>query len=160
MVSGSDRFICRSLVESLGIPSNRVIGMDVELESTKQGDVNGVNYTMGSDEELIRTENLLIKNLKTNKVKQITQEIGKVPVLSFGNSSGDSAMHNYCLSNKQYKSEAFMLVADDDIRDHANLEEGARRQASWESAGYQIISMKNDFKTIYGDGVKKVEFAF
>jgi hypothetical protein len=53
-----------------------------------------------------------------------------------------------------------MLVADDDVRDHANLEEGARRQASWESAGYQIISMKNDFKTIYGDGVKKVEFAF
>ena len=160
VVSGSDRFICRSLVESLGIPSNRVIGMDVELKSTKQGDENGVNYTMGSDEELIRTENLLIKNLKTNKVKQITQEIGKVPVLSFGNSSGDSAMHNYCLSNKQYKSEAFMLVADDDIRDHANLEEGARRQASWESAGYQIISMKNDFKTIYGDGVEKVEFVF
>ena len=69
-------------------------------------------------------------------------------------------MHNYCLGNTQYRSEAFMLVADDDVRDHANLEEGAKRQANWEVAGYNIISMKNDFKTIYGDGVEKVDFVF
>lgn len=159
VVSGSDRFICRSLTEGLGIPSNRVIGMDVELKASKQ-EGDGVDYTMGVDEYLVRTDNLLIKNLKTNKVKQIEQEIGKVPVLSFGNSSGDCAMHNYCMSNQQYKSKAFMLVADDDVRDHADLAEGARRQALWEEAGYQIISMKNDFKTIYGDGVEKVDFVF
>ena len=160
VVSGSDRYICRSLVESIGIPSNRVIGMDVELKTTNQGDVDGVNYTMKSDEDLYRTENLLIKNLKNNKVKQISQEIGKIPVLSFGNSSGDSAMHNYCLSNPNYKSEAFMLVADDDVRDHADLVEGAKRQALWEEAGYNIISMKNDFKTIYGYDVKVTDFDF
>ena len=160
VVSGSDRYICRALTESLGIPSNRVIGMDVELKASNQGDEAGVDYTMASDEELIRTDNLLIKNLKTNKVKQISQEIGKVPVLSFGNSSGDSAMHNYCMGNKQYKTETFMLVADDNVRDHANLEEGAKRQANWEKAGYNIISMKNDFKTIYGDGVQMVDFPF
>jgi len=160
VVSGSDRYICRSLTESLGIPSNRVIGMDVELKASNQGEEQGVNYTMKSDEELIRTENLIIKNLKTNKVKQISQEIGKVPVLSFGNSSGDSAMHNYCMGNTQYKTQTFMLVADDDQRDHADLAEGAKRQALWEEAGYNIISMKNDFKTIYGDGVEKVPFVF
>lgn len=160
VVSGSDRFICRALVESLGIESNRVIGMDVTLASNLQGDQDGVNYTMGKDEYLVRTDELIIKNLKTNKVKQISQEIGKVPVLSFGNSSGDCAMHNYCLGNKNYSSEAFMLVADDDARDHADLNEGARRQALWEEAHYNIISMKNDFKTIYGDGVAKTEFHF
>ena len=160
VVSGSDRYICRALVDSIGIPSNRVIGMDVELKSSKQEDNDGVNYTMGSDEVLVRTDNLLIKNLKTNKVKQISQEIGKIPVLSFGNSSGDSAMHNYCLSNKQHKTEAFMLVADDNVRDHADLNEGAKRRASWEEAGYNIISMKNDFKTIYGDGVEMTNFPF
>ena len=159
VVSGSDRYICRALVDSIGIPANRVIGMDVELKSSNQ-EGDAVNYTMESDEELIRTDKLLIKNLKTNKVKQISQEIGKVPVLSFGNSSGDSAMHNYCLGNSQYKTEAFMLVADDDVRDHADLEEGAKRRASWEKAGYNIISMKNDFKTIYGDGVEVVDFQF
>ena len=104
VVSGSDRFICRSLVESIGIDKNKVIGMDVWYKSSKQGDNAGVNYNMGSDEDLIRTDSLLIKNLKTNKVLQISQEIGKVPVLSFGNSSGDEAMHNYCKGNQKYRT--------------------------------------------------------
>ena len=69
-------------------------------------------------------------------------------------------MHNFCLSNKEHKTEVFMLVADDDVRDHANLEEGARRRAIWEENNYNIISMKNDFKTIYGNGVEKTEFIF
>ena len=99
VVSGSDRFICRALVEPLGIKPNRVIGMDVKLRSSNQGEETGVNYTMGKEENLVRTDELIIKNLKTNKVLQITQEIGKVPVLSFGNSGGDCSMHNYCLSN-------------------------------------------------------------
>ena len=160
VVSGSDRFICRALVESIGIPSNRVIGMDVKLRSRSQGTEAGVNYTMGQKEDLVRTDELIIKNLKTNKVLQISQEIGKVPVLSFGNSSGDCSMHNYALGNPQYKTAAFMLVADDDIRDHADLAEGAKREAKWREAGYHIISMKNDFKTIYGDGVVKTAFTF
>ena len=160
VVSGSDRFICRSLVESIGIESNRVIGMDVKLVSSKQGTEEGVNYTMSKDENLVRTDELIIKNLKTNKVLQISQEIGKVPVLSFGNSSGDCAMHNYCMGNQTYKTATFMLVADDDSRDHADLAEGARREAKWREAGYHIISMKNDFKTIYGDGVVKTDFTF
>ena len=169
VVSGSDRFICRSLVESIGIPSNRVIGMDVELKSSEQGENAGVNYTCGVDETLVRTENLLIKNLKTNKVKQIAQEIGKVPVLSFGNSGGDSAMHNYCLGNTKYKTKAFMLVADDDVRDHAKKygEDDAafasrieRLNSDWTNANYNVISMKNDFKTIYGYNVTKTDFVF
>ena len=160
VVSGSDRFICRALTEAIGIQPNRVIGMDVKLVSSSQGTEEGVNYTMGREESILRTDELIIKNLKTNKVKQIAQEIGKVPVLSFGNSSGDCAMHNYCLGNKTYKTATFMLVADDDARDHANLAEGAKREAKWREAGYHIISMKNDFKTIYGEGVVKTEFSF
>ena len=160
VVSGSDRFICRSLVDSLGIPENRVIGMDVTLKSSNQGDEDGVKYTMSANEYLIRTDELIIKNLKTNKVKQIAQEIGKVPVLSFGNSSGDCAMHNYCMGNKKYKTEVFMLIADDEEEDHVDMNETNKRKALWEEAHYNIISMKNDFKTIYGYNVKKVDFVF
>ena len=159
VVSGSDRFICRALVESIGIQPNRVIGMDVKLHSTGQGEVEGVNYTMGKEEDLVRTDELIIKNLKTNKVLQISQEIGKVPVLSFGNSGGDCAMHNYALSSP-YKSAAFMLIADDDQRDHANREKALKLGDQWREAGYHVISMKNDFKTIYGTGVVKVDFSF
>ena len=160
VVSGSDRFICRSLVESLGIEPNRVIGMDVCLATNAQGGNIGVDYTMKKDEYLVRTDSLIIKNLKTNKVRQISQEIGKIPVLSFGNSSGDEAMHNYCLSNPKYRTATFMLVADDAERDHANLAEAAKREEKWRKNGYTVISMKNDFKTIYGDGVVKTEFSF
>lgn len=169
VVSGSDRFICRSLVDSLNIEPNRVIGMDVVLKSSKQNDEDGVNHTFKPDETLIRTDELIIKNLKTNKVKQIAQEIGKVPVLSFGNSGGDSAMHNYCLSNQQYKTETFMLVADDDVRDHAKKfgedDEAFKARidklnSDWTSANYNVISMKDDFRTIYGDNVTKTDFVF
>ena len=160
VVSGSDRFICRALVESLGIQPNRVIGMDVCLMANKQGGVKGVEYTMGKDDYVIRTDSLIIKNLKTNKVYQISQEIGKIPVLSFGNSSGDQAMHNYCMSNTKYRTATFMLVADDDVRDHADLAEAARREKIWRENGYNVISMKNDFRTIYGPGVIKTDFVF
>ena len=160
VVSGSDRFICRALTESIGIEPNRVIGMDVRLESSKQGEEAGVNYTMGKEEHLVRTSELIIKNLKTNKVLQISQEIGKVPVLSFGNSGGDSAMHNYALSNSKYRSEAFMLIADDEARDHANREKALALGEKWHNAGYHVISMRDDFKTIYGEGVTKTEFSF
>ena len=160
VVSGSDRFICRALVDAIGIQPNRVIGMDVKLQSSSQGTEAGVNYTMGKEEELIRTDELIIKNLKTNKVLQISQEIGKVPVLSFGNSGGDCAMHNYCLSNPNYKTAAFMLIADDDARDHANRDKALALGTQWREAGYHVISMRDDFKTIYGDGVEKADFSF
>ena len=160
VVSGSDRFICRALVESIGIPSNRVIGMDVKLMSSSQGTVAGVDYTMSQREDLVRTDQLIIKNLKTNKVLQISQEIGKVPVLSFGNSGGDAAMHNFALGNQQHKSAAFMLIADDDARDHANREKALKLGEQWREAGYHVISMRDNFKTIYGDGVTKTDFSF
>ena len=160
VVSGSDRFICRALTESIGIAPNRVIGMDVRLESSSQGTEAGVNYTMGKEEDIIRTDELIIKNLKTNKVLQIAQEIGKVPVLSFGNSGGDCAMHNYCLGNTEHKTLAFMLIADDDERDHANRDKALLLGEQWREAGYVVISMHDDFKTIYGNGVEKTEFIF
>jgi len=159
IVSGSDRFICRALVETIGIDPNKVIGMDVRLVSSRQGTEEGVNRTMEKDEYLVRTDSLLIKNLKTNKVLQISQEIGKVPVLSFGNSGGDCSMHNYCLSST-HRSEAFMLIADDDVRDHANREKALELGKKWNAAGYHVISMRDDFKTIYGPGVEKTDFTF
>ncbi|MBQ9261555.1 MAG: haloacid dehalogenase-like hydrolase [Prevotella sp.] len=159
VVSGSDRFICRALVESIGISPNRVIGMDVKLRTTKNGEVAGVNYTMEKDEDLIRTDELIIKNLKTNKVFQISQEIGKIPVISFGNSSGDCAMHNYCLSSP-HRSVTFMLIADDDARDHANREKALKLGEQWREAGYHVISMRDDFKTIYGEDVQKTDFTY
>lgn len=154
--SGSDRFICRILAgDILNIPNEQIIGMDVELKATNQGNTDSLSYIYASDDTLVRTDNLLIKNLKMNKVKAIAKEIGHQPVLSFGNSSGDVSMHNYTIFNNKYKSAAFMLIADDEERDYGNTEKTRALGQKWEESGYNVISMRDDFRTIYGDNVKK-----
>ena len=154
--SGSDRFICRTFIEGmLDIPYENVIGMDVQLRATNQGDKDGLNYVFGANDALVRTDKLLIKNLKTNKVFQIAQDIGKQPVLSFGNSGGDVAMHNFALYNNKYRSAAFQLIADDGERDYGNPAKGPELREKWEGMGFTVISMANDWKTIYGEDVKK-----
>ena len=156
IVSVSDRFICRTYIEGvLDIPYENIIGMDVQLEASSQGSEDPLDYTYTSGDTLIRTDHLLLKNLKTNKVLQIAQEIGRQPVLSFGNSGGDSAMHNYALYHNRYKSAAFMLIADDEVRDYGNAEKAQGLKEKWENSGYHVISMANDWKTIYGEDVVK-----
>ena len=156
VVSGSDRYICRELFEGMvDVPSDHFIGMDVALEASGQGDADTLDYTFQPGDELVRTDVMQVKNLKTNKVTAIMREIGKQPVLSFGNTSGDSAMHIYTISNNPYKSLAFMLIADDDVRDYGHPEKADELRQKWEGLGFQVISMKNDFRTIYGESVKK-----
>lgn len=156
VVSGSDRFICRVLFEGiLDVPDEQIIGMDVALEASGQGDTDGLDYVFQPTDELIRTDKLLVKNLKMNKVTAIMREIGKQPVLSFGNTSGDTSMHLYTISNNPYRSLAFMLIADDDVRDYGHPEKADALREQWEGLGFHVISMKNDFKTIYGEKVQK-----
>lgn len=156
VVSGSDRFLCRTFIEgTFDIPYENIIGMDVEVAATGQGDVDGLDYVYTSNDDVIRTDKLLIKNLKMNKVCQIVQEIGHQPVLSFGNSSGDVSMHMYTISHNPYKSAAFMLIADDDVRDYGDPVKTQELRTKWEDSGFNVISMRDDFKTIYGEDVVK-----
>ena len=156
IVSGSDRPIVRTFMEgAMDIPSDNIIGSDTAMVARNQGDTDGIEYVFTGSDTLVRTDRLLIKDLKMNKVLQIAQEIGQQPVLSFGNSSGDVSMNNYALLNNPYRSAAFMLVADDDARDYGNPEKGAELSEMWKDMGYNVISMRDDWKTIYGEDVKK-----
>ena len=156
IVTGSERFIHRTFAQDiLGIPPENVIGSDIALEARDQGDTDGIEYEYTEKDTLVRTDRLIVKDLKTNKVLQIAQEIGRQPVLSFGNSSGDTSMHNYALYDNRYRSAAFQLIADDDVRDYGKSEKGPELREKWEGMGYNVISMANDWKTIYGEGVKK-----
>ena len=158
IVSGSDRYICRALAgKACNIPFEQIIGMDVQLQATEQGDLNGMNYEFKSTDKVVKTETVLIKNLKTNKVLQIAHEIDKQPVLSFGNSSGDVSMHLYTTTNNKYKSQAYMLIADDEIRDYGNTSKANALGENWRKKGFNVISMKNDWKTIYGSNVIKTK---
>lgn len=154
--SGTDRILCRELTDGvLPITENHVIGMDVMLKARGQGDTDGLDYTYKKDDEVVRTDELLIKNVKMNKVSMLARELGQQPVLSFGNSSGDTSMAVYVTSNNPYRSEAFMLVADDNVRDYGNPEKAEELREKWEDYGWNVISMKDDFATIYGENVTR-----
>ena len=107
--------------------------------------------------KLVLGGDFLIKNLKMNKVTVINQEIGQQPVLSFGNSSGDSSMNEYVTLNNKYKSLAFMLCCDDLERENGNEEKAQKMYDICEENDWVAISMKNDWTTIYGDGVTYVK---
>ena len=66
-----------------------------------------------------------------------------------------NALIDYVIGNNPYRSAAFMLVADDDARDYGSPEKAAGLKEKWAAAGYQVISMANDWKTIYGENVVK-----
>ena len=90
-----------------------------------------------------------------NKVAVIMQEIGQQPVLSFGNSTGDSSMAEYVTSGNPYKSLAFMLCCDDTVRENGNEEKAQKMADLCVEYDWVPISMKNDWTTIYGEGVTK-----
>ncbi len=157
VVSGTDRFIVRGIVDNspLHIPMGQVIGSDETLVTKDQGDADGLSYVFDDDDELILGGGFIIKNLKMNKVTVIAQEIGEQPVLSFGNSTGDSSMAEYVTSNNRYKSLAFMLCCDDTERENGNPEKADKMYSLCEEFDWVPISMKNDWITIYGDSVTK-----
>jgi len=155
--SGTDRIMCRTLGDGVvNVPEDQFIGMDVFLEASGQQGTDGLEYVYTEDDQVVRTDKLIIKNVKANKVSQIAQEIGCQPVLAFGNSNGDVSMLTYTTSNNPYRSAGFMLIADDEEREYGDAETATQKRRSWEEKGWEVISMRDDFKTIYGENVTKV----
>ena len=156
IVSGTDRLITRGIIDGvIDIPLSQMIGSDELLVASNQNGTDGLNYTFSKDDKVITGGEFLIKNLKMNKVSVIMQEIGVQPVLCFGNSSGDEAMANFTINNNKYKSKAFMLCCDDTERENGNIEKANKMYESCNKNGYTPISMKNDWKTIYGNNVTR-----
>ena len=155
IVSGTDRLIVRGIAYNspLGLPNRQIIGSDELLVASHQGNEDGLKYTFTDEDELILGGEFLIKNLKTNKVTVIAQEIGQQPVLSFGNSTGDASMAEYVTSNNPYRSLAFMLCCDDTVRENGDESKARKMFELCEEFDWVPISMKDDWTTIYGSGV-------
>lgn len=157
IVSGTDRLTVRCLVDGsmLNIPTDHIIGSSKLLVATGQGDTDGSKYVFTADDDIIYGGEHILKDLNVNKVITIIEEIGKKPVLSFGNTSSDSSMALYTTTDNMYRSEAYMLCCDDLDRENGDLEAASKMYALCEEQGWVPVSMKNDWTTIYGDGVKK-----
>ena len=160
IVSGSDRFTVRALADKhINVPKNQIIGSEGYIIASNQGEIDGFNYTFNNTllDELIFEGKFIVKNLYMNKVYHIIREIGKKPVLSFGNSMGDSSMANYVISDKKKKSLAFMLLCDDLDRENGNEIKAETMKEQCQINNWIPVSMKNDWKTIYGNNVTRIK---
>ena len=156
IVSGSERQLVRILVcDMLAIPKANAIGTDNAILAAHQGNTDGLKYVYRKDDYLVRGK-YRGKNLHMNKVTAIAREIGKQPVLAFGNSRDDASMLNYAIYGNKYKSAAFFVLCDDLQRELGNLEKADKCRKLAAEYGWNVISMRDDFKTIYGDNVKRV----
>ena len=154
VVTGADRETCRVLIgDIMGIPRNQVIGTDIKILAKNQGDVDGLKYKYTKNDYLVRGE-FVIKNLQMNKTSAIYKEIGKQPVLAFGNSSDDLSMLNYTINGNKYKSLGFFVICDDTDREFGKPKRAVSDTELAKENGWTPISMRNDWKTIYGDNVK------
>ena len=153
LVSGADRDYMRTSCEILGVDSDNMIGTDYKHVATNQGDTDGMDYTLKPDDKVVRG-GFLSKDINMNKVSNMAREIGKQPVLAFGNSTGDSSMINFSLRGNKYRTAAFFVICDDLEREFGNVDKANKCIALADKNGWIKISMRDDFKTIYGDNVK------
>ena len=156
ITSGTDRYQVRTVVKNhIDIPESNVIGSEYNIIAKNQGTTAGNEYTYKNDDDFRFDGQFLRKNLKTNKVIGIIREIGKQPILSFGNSGGDKDMANYVINKNKYPSLAFMVCCDDTERERGNIEKANEMKNNCNNFGWIPISMKDDWKTIYEENVKK-----
>ena len=73
-----------------------------------------------------------------------------------GNSGSDFSMAQYVLNDNPYKAKAFMLCCDDTERENGNEEKAQKMVDLCAEFDWVPVSMKNDWTTIYGDGVTKI----
>ncbi|MBQ7670324.1 MAG: haloacid dehalogenase-like hydrolase [Clostridia bacterium] len=162
VISGTERTTTRAIVANSPIKDyvepEHVIGTDFEVKQKGHEDEpSNMNYKYENGDELVLTGGFVQKNLNANKSIYVEREIGKRPVLAFGNSGSDTSMMNYALDERNpHKAQAYMIVADDNEREWGTQDWEAK-SADYTAKGFIPISMKTDFAKIYPDGITKAE---
>ena len=152
IVTGGGQDFVRITAEQLyGIPPEQIVG---SVSGTKYGyDKNGRPF-------LTKEPRLLLNDNDAGKAEGIHLMIGRRPYAAFGNSTGDRQMLEYTGAGDG--ARLMMLVMHDDAtREYAygpaqglpNSKVGTFTQALYDEAmkkGWTVISMKNDWKRMFG----------
>ncbi len=160
VISGTERTTIRAIIANSPIKDyvtlNHVIGTDFEVKQEGYETVSSnMDFKYKDGDELVLTGGFIQKNLNGNKSIYVEREIGQRPVLAFGNSGSDSSMMQYAIDSRNpYPAEAYMIVADDSVREWGTQDWEAKSEA-YRSEGFIPISMANDFSAIYPDTVTK-----
>ena len=162
VISGTERTTTRAIVANSPIADyvapEHVIGTDFEVKQKgHETESSNMDFKYENGDELVLTGGFIQKNLNCNKTIYIEREIGQRPVLAFGNSGSDTSMMNYTIDDRNpYPARAYMVVADDTVREwgRQNWDE---KSAEYIEKGYVPISMAKDFLQIYADGITKAD---
>jgi hypothetical protein len=144
IVSGGTIDFMRPWTEKIyGIPPEQVLGSS-----------QAVKYELRDGKaELVRLPTMDFVDDGPGKPVAIYRNIGRRPILAFGNSDGDLQMLEYTAAGSSESLE-LLVHHDDAIREFAYDRESrlARLDKAWDEAlarGWTVVSMKDDWKTIY-----------
>lgn len=142
IVTGGGMSFIRAVSEEIyDLPRENVIGSNITFESVREGD----------DFYLARKPGLVEPfDDGPGKPVNIELHIGRAPILASGNSSGDHEMFEY--TEAQAKGGPFLnllLRHDDGEREYEYDESAEKAQKTAAERGWNVISMKNDFKNVF-----------
>ena len=158
VISGTERTTTRAIVANSPfsdcVPPSQVIGTDFEVKQPgHETESSNMNFKYKNGDELVLTGGFIQKNLNANKSIYVEREIGQRPVLAFGNSGSDTSMMNYTIDSRNpYPAQAYMVVADDSVREWGK-QDWAEKSADYIAMGYIPVSMRTDFAQIYPEGM-------
>jgi phosphoserine phosphatase len=150
VTGGGQDFVRQYAEATYGIPPEQVVGSAGE---TKYG------YDKDGKPFLTKEPKMLLNDNNAGKAEGIHLMIGRRPYAAFGNTSGDQQMLEYTKAGNGARL-AMLVLHDDAEREYAygpahglpDTKVGTFTQALHDEAqkdGWTVISMKNDWKTIF-----------
>jgi len=138
--SGGD-FIRPVTLELFGVPPERVIGSESALEYA------------ADDKGGTITHKAVLGFLDDGPQKpiQIWSRVGRRPLLAGGNSNGDIPMLDFT-HHGDTPSLRLLLLHDDAKREFAYTSGAERALKKAGTSGWTVVSMKNDFAAVFGEG--------
>jgi len=150
VTGGGQDFVRVYAEQTYGIPPEEIVGT---AGSTKFG------YDKSGKPFLTKEPKLVLNDNYAGKPEGIYLMIGRQPYAAFGNSTGDKQMLEYTKAGEGARL-AMIVLHDDATREYAygpaeglpDTKVGTFTQALYDEAkknGWTVISMKNDWKTIF-----------
>jgi phosphoglycolate phosphatase-like HAD superfamily hydrolase len=147
IVSGGSVDFMRTYTEATyGIPPERVVGSSIETRYELQGGAP----------TLLRLPQVDFIDDKAGKPVGIHKQIGRRPILAFGNSDGDFEMLEWTTTGGGGARLGLLLHHDDANREYAYDRESdvgrlGRGLDAAGSMGWVVVSMKKDWKTVFAE---------
>jgi hypothetical protein len=157
VTGGGQEFVRVYSQEVYGIPPEQVVGSSIET-----------TFVMKDGKPaLMREPKVFFVDDGDGKARGIELFIGKRPQIAFGNSDGDKEMLQWATGGPK-PGLGLLVLHDDAAREFAygpanglpDSHVGTFSQALMDTAkadGWTVISMKDDWKTIFAEGIAKAK---